>query len=371
MADHLFSPKMTKKKQRALRRESYMYGQICKLPRAPNRPATLIMPLPPLLCLFEFRNGRLILSLCTKDMHSANLLGLLLRLVRAVICALDLFNHHVNSFSLLVPFVLAHFEFLLEELVVGLAVAAAEAVPEGGELAVVVVEVEVVHGVAGGAVYDGRVVGIFAVVDQDGPDVDEDEEGDAGDFGEREQEWEDVVGEALGVAVGGVEGVRGERRGHDPLVVWLVDVLVDAGVVQAAVNPVDAQVGEADEEGNLGVVIPSSRAVFGAVVELGVSAHLGQEPGNSEDGHDGEGDVGLLHLKLDLMFEVSRVVEGGLVEDKEVGCAGEDVVDKETKEPGLDIRRIVNVYTPVSTHQVMRYKVRACLFQSSRGHWLM
>ena len=56
----------------------------------------------------------------------------------------------VDSFGLLVPHALAHLELLLEQLVAGLAVAAAEAVPERGELPVVVVEVQVVHRVARG-----------------------------------------------------------------------------------------------------------------------------------------------------------------------------------------------------------------------------
>ena len=46
---------------------------------------------------------------------------------------------------------------------------------------------------------------------------------------------------------------------------------------------------------------------------------FGQEPRCCEDGHDGEGYVSLLHLELDLVFEVSWVREGGLIEDEEVG----------------------------------------------------
>lgn len=221
----------------------------------------------------------------------------------------------------------------MEQLFVGLPVASSQTIPEGGELSVVVVEVQVVDGVAGGAVDDGRVVRVLAVVDQDSPDVDEDEEGNAGNLGEWEQEWEDVVRETLGVTVGRVEGVRGKRGGHDPLVVRLVDVLVHPGMMQATVDPVDAQVREEDEERNLEVVVPASRAFVCRVVELGVAADLGEEPRDGEDGHDGEGDVGLLHLELDLVFEVARVVEGGLVEDEEVGSTGEDVVHEDAEEP--------------------------------------
>ena len=53
------------------------------------------------------------------------------------------------------PFCLTHLALATEELLVGLAVGAAHAVPQRGELAIIVIEVEVVHGVAGGSVYDG------------------------------------------------------------------------------------------------------------------------------------------------------------------------------------------------------------------------
>lgn len=56
-----------------------------------------------------------------------------------------------------------------------------------------------------------------------------------------------MVRKTLSVAVGGVESVRGEGSRHDPLVMRLVDVLVDAGVVETAVNPVDSRVGEEEE----------------------------------------------------------------------------------------------------------------------------
>lgn len=174
----------------------------------------------------------------------------------------------------------AHLELLLEELVVGLAVAATQAVPERGVLSVVVVEVKMVDSVASGAVDDGRVVCVLAVVDHDGPDVDEDEESHGGELGQREQEWEDVIWQTLGVSVKRVESVRGERRGHDPLVVGLVDVLVDARVVQAAVDPVDAEVGKDEEEGVLSVLVPRTRALFYRVVKLGVATHFGEKPGH-------------------------------------------------------------------------------------------
>lgn len=183
-----------------------------------------------------------------------------------VVVALDFFDHLVDGLGLLLPLALAHLKFLLKELIVGLPVASSKAVPESCVLSIVVVEVQVVHGVTGGTVDDGRVVRVLAVVDQDSPDVDEDEEEDVCELGQRENEGEDVIRKTLSVAVGGVERVRGERSRHDPLVVWLVDVLVDTGMVQTTVDPVDGRVGEEEEEGKLKVVVPESRALIHCVV---------------------------------------------------------------------------------------------------------
>ena len=121
------------------------------------------------------------MCLSQKD-HLADLLRLG-SVCAVVVVTLDFFDHLVDGLSLLLPLVLAHLEFLLKELVVGLPVASSKAVPEGCVLSVVVVEVQVVHGVAGGTVDDGRVVRVLAVVDQDSPDVDEDEEEDVCELG--------------------------------------------------------------------------------------------------------------------------------------------------------------------------------------------
>ena len=95
--------------------------------------------------------------------------------VRAIILALNLFHHLLHLFGLFVPLLLAHLERWLEHGRVGLAIAASEAVPDGGVLAKVVVEVEVVGGVTGSAVNDRVVGNVLAVVDQDCPEVDEQE----------------------------------------------------------------------------------------------------------------------------------------------------------------------------------------------------
>ncbi len=74
----------------------------------------------------------------------------------------------------------------------------------------------------GRTVYDRGISDVLAVVDEDGPDLDEEEEGQVGEFLQGEDEGEDVVGNALGPAVDGVEGDGGVGRRHDPFMVRLV-----------------------------------------------------------------------------------------------------------------------------------------------------
>lgn len=64
-----------------------------------------------------------------------------------------------------------------------------------------------------------------------------------------------------------------------------------------------------------------------------MAAHLGEEEGDGEEGHDGEGAQRLLDLERDLVLEVFGVVDGGLVEDEDVRQAGGDEVDDEAEDP--------------------------------------
>lgn len=219
---------------------------------------------------------------------------------------------------------------------------------------------------------DNRVIShVLAVVDEDSPNVDEDEEKDVCEFLKREQEGVDVVRKALSISIERVESVRGVRRRHDPLVVRLVETLVHEGVVQSAVDPVDAEVGEHEEEGELHHVVPHSGGVVEAVVYLGVTADFEEEERGGEDGHYREGDVGLAHLEADLVLEVFGVVEGCFVEDEEVGERGEDIVDDEAEDPGGVSVVLGSGILAVDTYQVMRNNVNSWRRQSSRGHWLL
>lgn len=79
-----------------------------------------------------------------------------------------------------------------------------------------------VHGVACSAVDDGAVGDVFTVVDHDGPEIDKHEENDVSPFLEREDEWEDVVGNTLRPPIDGVEGMGRIGSRHDPFVVRFV-----------------------------------------------------------------------------------------------------------------------------------------------------
>ena len=119
-----------------------------------------------------------------------------------------------------------------------------------------VLEEQVVRSVASRAI-DDRVIGnVFSIMDGNSPKVDKDGGADKNELVHGEEKRVQMVRCRLNEAVEGVEGVAGVRAGHDPFVVTLVQVLVDQGGVQPPVCPVNAEVGEHDEEEYLSVVVP-------------------------------------------------------------------------------------------------------------------
>lgn len=235
---------------------------------------------------------RLIINLVA---HLLHFLDCFRGTVTSVVLTLD-FNHHpLHLFRLSFPLRLAHLLLSPEQLFVRLPVAATKTVPQGCELAVVVVEVQVVHCVACCAIDNGRVGHIFAIVNHDSPDLNEGEERDIGELLEWEQEWEQVVWHALTVTIERVECMRGVWCWHDPFVVRLVESLVDQRMVETSMDPVDAEVGEHEEERELDVVVriskPTKEWMFKArvrrtVVDEGVASDFSDEEGYCEDGHD-------------------------------------------------------------------------------------
>ena len=123
-----------------------------------------------------------------------------------------------------------------------------------------------------------------------------------------------------------MEGVACERRRHDPFVVRFVQTLVQEGMVQAAVDPVDAEVSEHNEERELNPVVGFAkdgeervREVGRVVIDEAVAPDFGDEEGDGEDSHYRDRLERLLDFHAHLIFEVFGVLEGGFVEDEEVG----------------------------------------------------
>lgn len=205
--------------------------------------------------------------MCTHLLLVAKLnIFLLFLQVAAVVITLHVLEDGLHLLGLTLPLLLVHLGLTAEELFVGLPVATTQTIPEGSELSIVVVEVQVVHGVAGSSV-DHRAIGhILAIVDQDSPEVDEPEQEDIGNLLEREDEREQVVGHTLRPSIQRVESMRGVRARHDPLVVRLVQRLVHARVVQATVDPVDAKIGERDEQRELEKTVELERLLRERIV---------------------------------------------------------------------------------------------------------
>ena len=128
-----------------------------------------------------------------------------------------------------------------------------------------------------------------------------------------------MVGYTLSKSVKWMESVACIWSWHDPLVVWLMECLIYARVVQSAVDPVDAEVGEEDEDGELEVVVEVEWCFSGCIVEFGIASNFGSEDRGCQDGHYGHRYHCLLHLLADLVLEVFRVLEGVLVENEEIG----------------------------------------------------
>lgn len=70
-----------------------------------------------------------------------------------------------------------------------------------------------------------------------------------------------MVWYTLREAIHGVEGVAGVRGRHNPLVMRFVQRLVDSGVMQAPVDPVDTQIGEGNEQWELNVIVESKWSI--------------------------------------------------------------------------------------------------------------
>ena len=186
---------------------------------------------------------------------------------------------------------------------------------------------------ASGTVNDRTVGNIFTIVDHDGPKVDEAKEEDICDLLEGKDKREDVVRDALRPAVNGVEGVGRIRAGHDPLVMGLMQGLVNERVMETPMDPVDAKIGESEEERELEDAVVREWLFSERVIEFGIASDLGDEERSGQQGHERHRTHCLHDLHWDLVLEEFRMLEGGLVPDEDVGQSCTDEIDKEAEDP--------------------------------------
>ncbi len=106
----------------------------------------------------------------------------------------------------------------------------------------------------------------------------------------------------------------------------LVKSLVDHRVMQATMDPVDAEIGEENEEGELNDVVPRKRCFRRQIVQLGVTTYLSQHARCGEEGHERHGFVCLCDLHADLVLEVFWVLRRSLIKDEDIRESGAEEV---------------------------------------------
>ena len=117
--------------------------------------------------------------------------------------------------------------------------------------------------------------------------------------------------------------------------VRLVQGLVHKRMMQASVNPVDAEVGEEDEERKLDHVVPGEGGLGWQVVQFRITTHFGKHAHGSQKRHQWHGPVRLADLQPDLVLEILGVVFGRLVENEVIGQSSAQEVQNQSKEPVL------------------------------------
>lgn len=164
--------------------------------------------------------------------------------VGAVVVAFNLFQGYIDGVRFSFPLLLWHPHVILNHPSFGHAIGAAETIESGEKLAVVEFESGMMQRMAGCAVHNGIAGEIFAVMYEDRPEVDENEESNVGHFLKRKNEREKMVWKWLQKSVYWMKGMAGKRSGHNPLVMRFMQMLINERMVQVTVNPVDAEIGE-------------------------------------------------------------------------------------------------------------------------------
>ena len=103
----------------------------------------------------------------------------------------------------------------------------------------------------------------------------------------------------------------------NPLVMWLVDVLVQSWVMLQPVHPVNASVCKDEEEGH-GEEGVGKTLVGNVVVQHRMASNFRQEPRQGQESKRRESLERVLNFKLDLVRQKARVVLHVVVEEKVV-----------------------------------------------------
>lgn len=115
-------------------------------------------------------------------------------------------------------------------------------------------------------------------------------------------------------------------RRTDPLVVWLVDVLVHAGVMLEAMDPVDGNIIERHVQQRRDHQ-PGPAIVAHGAIKQALATDLRQEPGQGQNVDDGYGGYRRFDLLTDLVGQEARMVLEAAVKYEVVGEGAEEEVE--------------------------------------------
>lgn len=208
-------------------------------------------------------------------------------------------------------------------------------------LAIVDCKVHVVQRVVGGTIdelLDPVARNHVSVVDQNGPDLDQNEHDQVQVSLHRADEDKDVVGQRLNKAVGRVESQSSKGSRYNPLVVRLVNVLVDARVVLQTVNPVNGDIVESHVQHSR--KDHEAPAIFVDIgVQQAVTPHLGEENGQGHEVDEWHSRHGGDNLLANLVLQETRVVFQAAVKDEIVREGREYPVQRAGTELGENKNR--------------------------------
>ena len=188
-------------------------------------------------------------------------------------------------------------------------------VPPGEVLAIVARKVQMVLGMMRSRINDAVLGDEVAVMDRDGPHVDEDKHAEVDELVHREEEGVNVVRCALRKAVQRVEGMRGPWGGHLPQVVLLVDRAVENGPVEGTVDPINTEVGEHEERAYAEKL--EGHAALEPVIEFRIAAYLVPEDDGGQEAHYGDAPSGRQNFAVHLVWNHLGVLEIRFVKEKE------------------------------------------------------